>query len=66
MGKAELVLNEAERVKALNLIMKHYSGVDAFPDEAKYFKAATIFKVTLSELSGKKGVEQTRKMGRLK
>jgi nitroimidazol reductase NimA-like FMN-containing flavoprotein (pyridoxamine 5'-phosphate oxidase superfamily) len=53
-GKAELVLHEAERVKALNLIMKHYSGVDAFPYEAKYFTATTIFKVTLSGLSGKK------------
>jgi uncharacterized protein len=54
MGKAELVLDENEKIKALNLIMKHYSGVASYTYDAKEFKATTIFKIIISELTGKR------------
>jgi nitroimidazol reductase NimA-like FMN-containing flavoprotein (pyridoxamine 5'-phosphate oxidase superfamily) len=54
MGTAELVRDETEKIKGFNLIMKHYSGIDSFTYDPKEFKATTIFKVVVNEITGKK------------
>ncbi len=54
MGKAELVDSREEKIAALNAIMKHYSGADAFEFSGDQLTITAIIKLTVTEMSGKK------------
>ena len=53
MGEAELVTDQATKLKGLNRIMHHYSGREFADFDEKLLGMTTIFKVKIYEISGK-------------
>ena len=60
-GKAEIVEDEAERLKALQLLSDKYSpGIDPKDEIAKFLKAVCIVRISIDIISGKEAIELTR------
>jgi uncharacterized protein len=53
-GKAEFITDSAEKVKALSLIMKQYSGRDDFSFPPAVVDKTEIIRITIEAISGKK------------
>lgn len=53
-GKASLVENKEEKIAALNVIMKHYSGTSAHEYRPHSFKSAAIIKIQIESMTGKR------------
>jgi nitroimidazol reductase NimA-like FMN-containing flavoprotein (pyridoxamine 5'-phosphate oxidase superfamily) len=52
-GKASFINESHEKERSLQLIMKQYSGRDDFDFQQKHLDSVTIFRVAVSQLSGK-------------
>ncbi|MCL2705003.1 MAG: pyridoxamine 5'-phosphate oxidase family protein [Spirochaetaceae bacterium] len=52
-GTIEIIENNADKIKGLNLLMKHYAGGTDFQYEEKMLQATTVLKITVSEVVGK-------------
>lgn len=52
-GWAEFIEDAAEKIKALNILMKHQTGTDFVFDE-KAAQSVAVFKITATSISGKK------------
>ena len=52
-GKISLIADSQEKEKALNLIMKHYSGKDIHTFEEKWVNVVAVFKLDVQKLSCK-------------
>lgn len=60
-GRAEVVTDEGERVKAMLLLCQHYDpkGMGRFDESmSRYFKATTVVKIIPEELVGKEKTAQ--------
>lgn len=54
LGRAEIIRDEKEKIKGLNILMKHYTGKNSFNYSEESLKETTVFKVIITELTGKK------------
>lgn len=52
-GKASVIHNFDEKIKALNIIIEHYSD-RAYEFQQKYIDAVTIIKIEIENITGKK------------
>jgi len=52
-GTIEIIENNADKIKGLNLLMKHYAGEADFKYEEKMVQATTVLKIIVSEVTGK-------------
>jgi len=52
-GTIEIIENNADKIKGLNLLMKHYAGETDFKYEEKMLQATTVLKIIVSEVTGK-------------
>ena len=60
-GKAEIVEDEAVRLKALRLLCDKYSpGIDPKDEIAKFLKSVCIVRICIDSISGKEAIELTR------
>lgn len=53
-GKAHIVDNQEEKIKGLNAIMRHYSGQSDHTYNEKATNLATIIKIEVESMTGKK------------
>lgn len=53
-GVAKLIDKEADKIEALDIIMKHYINRESFEYPAKAIMAVAIIKVEILEITGKK------------
>jgi hypothetical protein len=53
-GTAKILYEENDKMKALDLIMKHYVDKDTFTYSEKAVQAVVIIKVEINEMTGKK------------
>jgi uncharacterized protein len=53
-GKAEIIIDKAEKVTGLNSIMKKYSGKNDYFFDEKNLNQTTVFKVVINEITCKK------------
>ena len=60
-GKAEIVEDESERLRALQLLSEKYSpGIDPKDEIAKFLKTVCIVRIRIYSISGKEAIELTR------
>ena len=52
-GTIEIIENNAEKIKGLNLLMQHYSGKSDFTYEEKMLQATALLKITIADITGK-------------
>jgi uncharacterized protein len=53
-GKAYIVNDREEKIKGLNAIMKHYSGLSDHVYDEKSVNLATVIKIEIESMTGKK------------
>lgn len=54
MGLASMVTEVDEKITGLNAMMKQYSGQSDFEYDPKMLEMTTVFKVVITEITGKK------------
>ncbi|MGE5557354.1 MAG: pyridoxamine 5'-phosphate oxidase family protein [Bacillota bacterium] len=54
MGRARFITDEGEKIKALGLLLKHYSDREPSGFDLKCAARTVVFKVVVTEMSGKK------------
>ncbi len=52
-GIVEIMKDDNEKIKGLNMLMKHYSKKSNFKYEEKMLELTTVLKITVSEVTGK-------------
>ena len=54
MGRIFFVTDNAEKIEALNSLMKHYHGHDQYQFKKAYVNETTVLRLDINEISGKK------------
>ena len=54
MGRIYFVTENAEKIEALNILMKHYHGHDQYQFKQAYVNETTVLRLDIDEISGKK------------
>ena len=54
MGRIFFVTDNAEKIEALNILMKHYHGQDQYQFKKAYVNETTVLRLDINEISGKK------------
>ena len=52
-GTIEIIENNAEKLKGLNLLMQHYSGKSDFTYEEKMLQATALLRIKIVDITGK-------------
>jgi nitroimidazol reductase NimA-like FMN-containing flavoprotein (pyridoxamine 5'-phosphate oxidase superfamily) len=54
MGRISFIAKKEDKIEALNILMKHYTGQDHHSFEEQYINRTTILRLDIDEISGKK------------
>jgi hypothetical protein len=54
MGRISFITKKEDKIEALNILMKHYTGQDHHYFEEQYINRTTILRLDIDEISGKK------------
>ena len=54
MGRISFVTGKSDKIEALNLLMKHFTGKERHNFKDAYIEQTTVLRLDISEISGKK------------